>query len=114
VSPRGLTGPAGRSTPRGLDALRKISTIPQALPGTENTPVGLQRRGFGPKAAPRQPRTPQAIASVEGTLRRGESAQARHVLAGQRGRRRTHQRLEHPTATSLLSLARISKYLVVK
>jgi hypothetical protein len=114
VSPRGLTGPAGRSTSRGLDALRKISTVPQALPSTEDTPAGLQRRGFGPKATPRQPRTPQAITFVGGTLRRGESAQARHVQVGQRGRRRTHQHLEHPTATSLLSLARISKYFGVK
>jgi transposase InsO family protein len=35
------------------------------------------------------------------------------VQAGQRGRRRTHQRLEHPVATSLLPLARISKLFVV-
>jgi hypothetical protein len=48
-----------------------------------------------------------------GTLRRGESAHARHVQAGQRGWRRTHQRLEHPTAMSLLSLARTSKSFVV-
>jgi transposase InsO family protein len=46
----------------------------------------------------------------EGTLCRGESAQAWHIQAGQRGRRRTHQRLEHPTATSLLPLERISKF----
>jgi hypothetical protein len=42
ASPRGLTGPAGRSTPRGLDALRKVSTVPQALPSTQDTPMGLQ------------------------------------------------------------------------
>jgi hypothetical protein len=35
------------------------------------------------------------------------------VQAGQRGWRRTHQRLEHPVATSLLPLARISKLFVV-
>jgi hypothetical protein len=45
-----------------------------------------------------------------GTLRRGEGAQARHIQAGQRGRRRTHQRLKHPAATSLLPLERISKF----
>jgi hypothetical protein len=79
----------------------------------KDTPVGLQRRGFRPKATPRQPRTPQAITSMGRTLRRSEGAQARHVQASQRGRRRTHQHLEHPTATSLLSLARISKSFVV-
>jgi transposase InsO family protein len=35
---------------------------------------------------PRQPRPPQAIAPMGGTLRRGKGAQARHVQAGQRGR----------------------------
>jgi hypothetical protein len=50
---------------------------------------------------------------VGGTLRRGEGAQARHIEASQRGRRRTHQRLEHPTTTSLLPLARTSKSFVV-
>jgi hypothetical protein len=35
------------------------------------------------------------------------------LQAGQRGRRGTHQRLEHPTATSLLPLERISKFLFV-
>jgi hypothetical protein len=54
-----------------------------------------------PKAAPRQPRPPQAIAPMGGTLRRCQSAQARHLQAGQRRRRGTHQCLEHPIATSL-------------
>jgi hypothetical protein len=76
----------------------------------KDTPAGLQRGGFGPKATPRQPRTPQAITSVGGTLCRGEGAQARHIQASERGRRRTHQCLEHPAAKSLLPLARISKF----
>jgi hypothetical protein len=46
-----------------------------------------------------------------GTLRRYRSAQARYLQAGQRGRQGTHQRLEHPTATSLLPLERISELL---
>jgi hypothetical protein len=73
----------------------------------------LQRGGPGPKATPRQSRPPQAVAPVGGTLHRGEGAQARYVQAGQRGRRGTHQRLEHLAATSLLPLARISKFFVV-
>jgi hypothetical protein len=48
-----------------------------------------------------------------GTLRRHQSAQARYLQAGQQGRRGTHQRLEHPTATSLLPLERISKFLLL-
>jgi hypothetical protein len=47
ASPRGLAGLAGRSAPRGLDALREISTVPKALPSTQDTPAGLQRRGLG-------------------------------------------------------------------
>jgi hypothetical protein len=73
----------------------------------------LQRRGPRPKATPRQSRPPQAVAPMGRTLRRGEGAQARHVQAGQRGWRGTHQHLEHPVATSLLPLARISKFVVV-
>jgi hypothetical protein len=38
-----------------------------------------------------------------------KSAQSRYLKGGKRGRRGTHQRLEHPTATSLLPLGRISK-----
>jgi hypothetical protein len=41
TSPRGLTGSTRRSAPRGLDALREVSTVSQALPGTEDTPAGL-------------------------------------------------------------------------
>jgi hypothetical protein len=66
--------------------------------------------GLGPKAAPRQSRPPQAVTPMGGTLRHGESAQTRHIQAGQQGRRRTHQRLEHPGATTLLPLERISKF----
>jgi hypothetical protein len=52
------------------------------------------------------------ISPKGGTLRHYQSAQARHVQAGQRGRRGTHQRLEHLTATSFLSLEKISKLLL--
>jgi hypothetical protein len=82
-------------------------------PSPEGAAMKLQRGGPRPKATPRQSRPPHAVAPVGGTLRRGEGAQARHVQAGQLGRRGTHQRLEHPTATSLLPLARISKFFVV-
>jgi hypothetical protein len=62
---------------------------------------------------PRHLRPPQAVAPMGRTLRRGEGAQARHIQVGQRRQRGTHQRLEHLAATSLLPLARISKFVVV-
>jgi transposase InsO family protein len=52
----------------------------------EDTAPRLQRRGPSPKAVPRQPRPPQAIAPMGGTLRCGEGTQAWQVQAGQRGR----------------------------
>jgi hypothetical protein len=62
---------------------------------------------------PGQSRPPQAVTPMGGTLHRGEGAQAWHIQDGQRRWRRAHQRLEHTTATSLLPLARISKFFVV-
>jgi hypothetical protein len=58
----------------------------EALPSPEGTTPRLQQMGPGPKAAPRQSRPPQAVTPMGGTLRRGESAQARHIQADQRGR----------------------------
>jgi hypothetical protein len=55
----------------------------KALPSSEGAATRLQRRGPRPKATPRQPRPPQAVAPMGRTLRRGKSAQARHVQAGQ-------------------------------
>jgi hypothetical protein len=62
-----------------------VLTGSEALPGREDKAPRLQRRGPSPKVAPRQSRLPQAIAPMEGTLHRGQSAQARHLQAGQRG-----------------------------
>jgi transposase InsO family protein len=69
-----------------LHAFGKVPTSSEALPGPEDTAPRLQRRGPSPKAAPRQPRPPQAIAPMGGTLHRCQSAQARHLQDGQRGR----------------------------
>jgi hypothetical protein len=93
--------------------LSKISAGSKAIPGPEHTAPRLQRRGPSPKIAPRQSRPPQAVTPMGGTLHCCQSAQAQHLQAGQRGRRGTHQRLEHPTATSLLHLERISKFLLL-
>jgi hypothetical protein len=92
---------------------RGPSGLSPTVPSPKGTAPRLQRRGPSPKAVPRQSRPPQAIAPMGGTLRRRQSSQTRHLQAGQRGRRGTHQRLEHPTTTSLLPLERISKSLFV-
>jgi hypothetical protein len=65
------------------NAFGKVPTGSEALPGLEDTALRLQRRGPSPKAAPRQSRPPQAITPMGGTLRRCQSAQARHLQAGQ-------------------------------
>jgi hypothetical protein len=66
ASPRGLAGPIGRGPHRGPDALSEIPAGSEALPSPEDLASRLQRRGPSPKAAPRQPRPPQAIAPWEG------------------------------------------------
>jgi hypothetical protein len=55
-------------------------------------------------AATRRPRATQAHAPLGGAVRHRQSSEARNVQAGQQSRRGLRQRLEHPTATSLLPL----------
>jgi hypothetical protein len=93
ASPQGFAGPTRRGAHVVLMHSAKYQQA-EVLPGPEDTAPGLKRRGPSPKAAPRQPRPPQAVAPMGGTLRHCQSAQARHQQAGQRRRRRTHQRLE--------------------
>jgi hypothetical protein len=113
ASPRGLAGPTGRGPHRGPDAFGKVRTGSEVLPGPQDMAQRLQRRGPSPKTVPRQSRPPQTIAPMGGTLCHCQSAQARHLQAGQQGRRRTHQRLEHPITMLLLPLERISKFLLL-
>jgi hypothetical protein len=58
----------------------------------------------GASAATGRPRAAQAHASLGRAVRHRQSFEARNVQAGQQSRRGLQQRLEHPTATSLLSL----------
>jgi hypothetical protein len=58
----------------------------------------------GASTATRRPRAAQAHAPLGGAVRHRQSSEARNVQAGQQSRRGLQQRLEHPTATSLLPL----------
>jgi hypothetical protein len=69
--------------------------------------------GFGPEAsrwrlgtsaAAGHPRAPQAYSSLGRVVHHHQDFEARDIQAGQRSRRGLQQRLEHPTATSLLPL----------
>jgi hypothetical protein len=52
----------------------------------------------------KRPRAAQAHASLGRVVRHRQGSEARDVQAGQQSRRGLQQRLEHPTATSLLPL----------
>ena len=52
----------------------------------------------------RRPRAPQAHASLGRAIHHRQDFEARNIQAGQQSRRGLQQRLEHPTATSLLPL----------
>jgi hypothetical protein len=58
----------------------------------------------GASAATRRPRSTQAHAPLGGAVRHRQSSKARNIQASQQSRRGLQQRLEHPTATSLLPL----------
>jgi hypothetical protein len=58
----------------------------------------------GTSAATRRPRAAQAHASLGRAVRHRQGFEARDIQAGQQPRRGLQQRLEHPTATSLLPL----------
>jgi transposase InsO family protein len=58
----------------------------------------------GTSTATRRPRAPQAYSSLGRAIHHRQDFEARNIQAGQRSRRGLQQRLEHPTATSLLPL----------
>jgi hypothetical protein len=81
--------------------------------GTSSPCDATTPEGSGPRppdgrpsasAATRRPRVTQAHASLGRAVRHRQSSEARNIQAGQQPRRGLQQRLEHPTATSLLPL----------
>jgi hypothetical protein len=102
--PRRFTGPAVRGSEHGLTTLGAVSTVPVTLPrprGSVPRPPGGR---LGVSAATRRPRAAQAHASLGRVVRHRQGSEARDIQAGQQSRRGLQQRLEHPTATSILPL----------
>jgi hypothetical protein len=102
--PRRLTGPAGRGSGHGLTTLGKVSAVPATLPrsrGSVPRPLGGR---LGASATTRRPRAPQAHTSLGRAVHHHQDFEARNIQTGQQSRRGLQQRLEHPTATSLLPL----------
>jgi hypothetical protein len=59
---------------------------------------------LGTSVAAGRPRAPQAYSSLGRVVHHRQDFESRNIQAGQRSRRGLQQRLEHPTATSLLPL----------
>jgi hypothetical protein len=102
--PRRLTGPAGRGSRHGLTTLGAVLAVPATLPrprGSVPRPLGGR---LGASTTTRRSRSAQAHASLGRAIRHRQDFEARNIQAGQQSRRGLQQRLEHPTATSLLPL----------
>jgi hypothetical protein len=102
--PRRLTGPAGRGSGRGLTTLGAVSVVSATLPRPRGLASWLPGGRLGTSAAAGRPRAPQAYSSLGRAVHHRQDFEARNIQAGQRSRRGLQQRLEHPTATSLLPL----------
>jgi hypothetical protein len=102
--PRRFVGPAGRSSGHGLTTLGAVSAVPATLPRSKGSAPRLPSGRLGTLAATRRPRETQAYSSLGRALHHRQGFEARDIQAGQRSRRGLQQRLEHPTATSLLPL----------
>jgi hypothetical protein len=101
---RRLAGPTGRSPGRGLATLGAISAVSATLPRPRGSAPRPPRGRLGASVAARRPRVPQAYSSLGGAIHHQQDFEARNIQAGQQSRRGLQQRLEHPTATSLLPL----------
>jgi hypothetical protein len=102
--PRRLTGPARRGSGHGLTTLGAVPAVPATLPRLRGSVPRPPSRRPGALAATKRPRAAQAHASLGRSVRHRQGFEARDIQAGQQPRRGLQQRLEHPTATSLLPL----------
>jgi hypothetical protein len=102
--PRRLTGPAGRGSGHGLTTLGVVLAVPVTLPRPRGSVLRPPGGRLGASTTTRRPRAAQAHASLGRVVRHRQGFEARDVQAGQQSRRGLQQRLEHPTATSLLPL----------
>jgi hypothetical protein len=102
--PRRFIGPARRSSGRGLTTLGEVSAVSATLPCPKGSAPRLPGGRLGTSAVARCPRAPQAYPSLGRAIHHCQDFEARNIQAGQRSRRGLQQRLERPTATSLLPL----------
>jgi hypothetical protein len=102
--PRRFIGPAGRGSGCGLTTLSAVSAVSTTLPRPKGLAPTLPSGRPGTLAATRRPRAPQAYSSLGRAFHHRQDFEAQNIQAGQRSRRGLQQRLEHPTATSLLPL----------
>jgi hypothetical protein len=101
---RRLTGPAGRGSGHGLTTLGAVSVVPATLPRPRGSVLRPPGGRLGASATIGRPRAPQAHSSLGGVIHHRQDFEARNIQASQQSRRGLQQRLEHPTATSLLPL----------
>jgi hypothetical protein len=109
--PRGFIGPAGRGSGRSLTTLGAVSAVSATLPRPKGSAPRLPSGRLGTSAATRHPRAPQAYSSLGRAVHHRQDFEARDIQAGQRSRQSLQQRLEHPTATSLLPLKRFKSFM---
>jgi hypothetical protein len=102
--PRRFVGPAGRGSGRGLTTLGTVSAVSAGLPRPKGSAPRLPSGRLGTSAATRRPRVPQDYSSLGRAFHHRQDFEAWDIQAGQRSRQGLQQRLEHPTATSLLPL----------
>jgi hypothetical protein len=102
--PRVLTGPTGRGSGHGLTTLGTVSAVSATLPRPRGSVPRPPGGGLGTSAMTRRPRAPQAHSSLGRAVHHRQDFEARNIQAGQQSGRGLQQRLEHPTATSLLPL----------
>jgi hypothetical protein len=102
--PRRLAGPAGRGSGHGLTILGAISAVSTTLPRPRGSAPRLPSGRLGTSAVAGRLRAPQAYSSLGRAVHHRQDFKARNIQAGQQSRRGLQQRLEHPTATSLLPL----------
>jgi hypothetical protein len=101
---RRLTGPVGRGSGRGLTTLGVVSAVSATLPRPRGSAPRLPGGRLGTSAVAGRLRAPQAYSSLGRAVHHRQDFEARNIQAGERSRRGLQQRLEHPTATSLLPL----------
>jgi hypothetical protein len=102
--PRRFIGPAGRGKGCSLTTLSVVSAVSATLPRPKGSAPRLPSGRLGTSAATIRPRVPQAYSPLGRVVHHRQDFEARDIQAGQRSRRSLQQRLEHPIATSLLSL----------